>query len=152
MTSDIDPVKAAVTCEKCGIAQPYHPVLAVECPNYGAASGRKCQRPSGHRIRSPHTDRINAAYGAGYTKCPCKTDNAVICAGSTVPEDVPFDTEAVTIEATPDEMEQFDPDALLEHPCSLGDDGLPPARSQRARQSTTTVNPNSQQTLTSFNN
>ncbi|WP_198668089.1 hypothetical protein [Saliphagus sp. LR7] len=152
MTSDIDPVKAAVMCEECGIAQPYHPVLAVECPDCGAAPGRKCQRPSGHRVRNPHADRVNAAYDAGYTKCPCKTDNAVICAGSTVPEGVPFDTDAVTIEATPDEKEQLDPDVLPELPCSLGDDGLPPAGSQRARQSNTTEKSNNQQTLTTFDN
>lgn len=146
MASDIDPVKAAVTCEECGVALLYHPVLAVECPDCGAAPGRKCQRPSGHRIRSPHADRINAAY----TKCPCKTDTAVICAGSTVPEDVPFDTDAVTIEAMPDEMEQLDPDALPELPCSLGDDGLPPAGLQCARQPNAAEKSNSQQTLSSF--
>ncbi|WP_198667990.1 hypothetical protein [Saliphagus sp. LR7] len=156
MASDIDPVKAAVTCEDCGVGQPYHPVLAVECPDCGAVPGRKCQRPSGHRVRTPHADRINAAYEAGYTKCPCKTDNAVICAGSTAPEDVPFDTDAVTIEATPDEVETLDPDALLELPCSLGDEGLPPVGSQRTRQANTNTNANatthssSQQTLSSF--
>ncbi|ADB63674.1 hypothetical protein Htur_4938 (plasmid) [Haloterrigena turkmenica DSM 5511] len=84
------------------------------------------QRPSGHRIRQPHADRINAAYETGYTKCPCKTDNAVICAGPTVPADVPFDPDTVTIEET-DSEELLDPDALPTLPCSLGAEGLFPS-------------------------
>jgi hypothetical protein len=30
----------------------------VDCPYCGAKAGRKCQRPSGHRIRTPHSDRV----------------------------------------------------------------------------------------------
>lgn len=37
----------------------------VPCPYCGANAGRKCQRPSGHRIRKPHVDRIDAASDAG---------------------------------------------------------------------------------------
>jgi hypothetical protein len=38
---------------------------SVECPNCGAAEGRKCKRPSGHRVRKPHSDRVDAARAAG---------------------------------------------------------------------------------------
>ena len=34
---------------------------AVECPQCDAASGRKCQRPSGHRVRRSHAARKDAA-------------------------------------------------------------------------------------------
>ncbi|MDF9747871.1 zinc finger domain-containing protein [Natrinema salsiterrestre] len=37
----------------------------VACPTCGANAGRKCQRPSGHRVRSAHADRVDAAREAG---------------------------------------------------------------------------------------
>lgn len=151
MEPTIDSVTVAVTCEDCGVAQPYHPVLAIECPDCGAKPGRKCKRPSGHRTRQPHADRINAAYETGYTKCPCKTDNAVICAGSTVPADVPFDPDAVTIEET-DSEELLDPDALPTLPCSFGAEGLPPvgASTPSRRSSTKPSADSTQQTFSEF--
>lgn len=44
--------------------------LAHECPYCGAASGRKCQRPSGHRVRTPHaarTDLVDTTDAGGET-------------------------------------------------------------------------------------
>ena len=40
-------------------------VRNVECPSCGAGVSQKCQRPSGHRVRTPHTDRVDAAVDAG---------------------------------------------------------------------------------------
>ncbi|WP_202614602.1 zinc finger domain-containing protein [Halostella litorea] len=37
----------------------------VVCPKCNANSGRKCQRPSGHRVRSSHSARIEAAVDDG---------------------------------------------------------------------------------------
>jgi len=42
----------------------------VECPACGANQGRKCQRPSGHRVQEPHADRVEAAKQAGYLQTP----------------------------------------------------------------------------------
>ncbi|MFT4920822.1 MAG: hypothetical protein ACI8XM_000013 [Haloarculaceae archaeon] len=33
--------------------------LEYDCPSCGATSGRKCQRPSGHRVRTPHAARTD---------------------------------------------------------------------------------------------
>jgi predicted RNA-binding Zn-ribbon protein involved in translation (DUF1610 family) len=33
--------------------------LEYDCPSCGAAAGRKCQRPSGHRVRTPHAARTD---------------------------------------------------------------------------------------------
>lgn len=35
--------------------------LEVACPDCGASAGRKCKRPSGHRVRTPHQDRVDDA-------------------------------------------------------------------------------------------
>jgi hypothetical protein len=33
---------------------------SVACPKCGATEGRKCKRPSGHRVRTPHAARVDA--------------------------------------------------------------------------------------------
>ena len=38
----------------------------VACPHCGATAGRKCKRPSGHRVRKPHAERVDAAVEAGH--------------------------------------------------------------------------------------
>jgi hypothetical protein len=40
-------------------------VRRVECPYCGASRGRKCQRPSGHRVRKNHADRRERAEEEG---------------------------------------------------------------------------------------
>lgn len=37
----------------------------VACPSCGAVAGRKCQRPSGHRVRKPHATRVEAVQADG---------------------------------------------------------------------------------------
>lgn len=41
-------------------------VREVACPACDAAVGEKCQRPSGHRVREAHSDRVTAAVEAGH--------------------------------------------------------------------------------------
>lgn len=44
--------------------------LKVECPNCGASQDSKCNRPSGHTVRNPHADRVEAAKEAGIIDSP----------------------------------------------------------------------------------
>ena len=46
----------------------------VECPACNATAGRKCKRPSGHRVRKAHADRIDAAEAAGVIDADADTD------------------------------------------------------------------------------
>jgi len=39
--------------------------LKVECPDCSASAGSKCKRPSGHTVRTPHADRVDAAKEEG---------------------------------------------------------------------------------------
>jgi hypothetical protein len=48
----------------------------VECPDCGASTGSKCQRPSGHTVRTVHADRVDAAAAAGVIKAESDDDRA----------------------------------------------------------------------------
>ncbi|RJX43103.1 hypothetical protein DM826_07295 [Halonotius aquaticus] len=45
----------------------------IACPHCGATPGQKCERPSCHRIRKPHAERIEAAKMEGLIDCETAT-------------------------------------------------------------------------------
>lgn len=66
---------SGVRCLKpgCDRTWPRDPVLEVACPTCHAAIGRRCKRPSEHRVwgGEPHPARDIAASNAGhYGPCP----------------------------------------------------------------------------------
>lgn len=62
-----------VRCSRCGQEWPRDPALEVECPTCHAPVGRKCRRPSGHRVfgDQPHAARDYLAMERGFFK-KCK--------------------------------------------------------------------------------
>jgi len=51
--------------ERGGATQRDRDARGVPCPDCGAGTGTKCQRPSGHSVRKSHADRVEAAVEAG---------------------------------------------------------------------------------------
>lgn len=60
-------------CGRCGQEWPRDPAVEVPCPVCGAAAGRWCRRPSGHKAMDLHAARDQAALDAGVLhRCPGK--------------------------------------------------------------------------------
>ncbi|WP_066418884.1 zinc finger domain-containing protein [Halorubrum aethiopicum] len=51
--------------ERGGASQRDRDARGVACPDCDAGVGTKCQRPSGHRVRKSHAERVEAAVDAG---------------------------------------------------------------------------------------
>lgn len=61
-----------VSCSRCGQTWPRDPALEVDCPTCHAPVGRRCVRPSEHKVFGGqfHPDRDRAAMAAGFMqKC-----------------------------------------------------------------------------------
>jgi len=61
-----------VQCSRCGTEWPKDPALEVPCSRCGAPVGKRCRRPSQHRVfgGQPHAERDRAAMDAGFLmKC-----------------------------------------------------------------------------------
>jgi hypothetical protein len=61
-------------CNWCGESWEKNPVLSVPCPTCQVPAGRRCVRPSEHKVPMGdyHQARARAAYEAGFLgKCHC---------------------------------------------------------------------------------
>lgn len=73
MTSSAAKMTAYCLKPDCGRTWPRDPALEVACPTCRAPAGRRCKRPSGHRVfgGAPHDTRDRLADRLGhYGKCP----------------------------------------------------------------------------------